>query len=147
MKTASLSLSLQDELEKHNTQTPSLILYYNGKLIVCLCLSLLIIRRSTIVEKASSTFPNTQVMISTLLPRKYFHHATIERVNACIARECVSKPNVFGSRIGHVFDRVVYLSRNTNWPLPLFCRERSLGASSPVAWQINKLLSKTCPIL
>ena len=48
-----------------------------------------------VIEKASSTFPNAQVVISTLLPRKDFHPATIQRVNASISRDCASKPNVF----------------------------------------------------
>ena len=45
------------------------------------------------IEKASSTFPNVQVVISTVLPRKDFHPATIQRVNASISRD--SKPNVY----------------------------------------------------
>jgi hypothetical protein len=40
-----------------------------------------------VIEKASPTFPNAQVVISTLLLRKEFHPATIQRKNASISRD------------------------------------------------------------
>nr|XP_046179275.1 uncharacterized protein LOC124010649 [Oncorhynchus gorbuscha] len=48
-----------------------------------------------VIEKASSTFPNAQVVISTLLPQNYFHPATIQQVNPGILRDCASKPNIY----------------------------------------------------
>jgi hypothetical protein len=59
-----------------------------------------------VIEKASSTFPNTQVVISTLLPQKYFHPATIQRVNASILRDCASKPNVYLAHPSTLDDQV-----------------------------------------
>ena len=47
-----------------------------------------------VIEKATHTFPNSRVVISTLLPRKDFHPATIQRINASISRDCALKPNV-----------------------------------------------------
>lgn len=48
-----------------------------------------------VTEKASSTFPNAKVVISTLLPRWDFHPALIQRVNAQISRDCALKPNIY----------------------------------------------------
>ena len=48
-----------------------------------------------ITEKASTTFPTSKIIISTLLPRRDFHPHTIHRVNASISRDCALKPNVF----------------------------------------------------
>ncbi|KAE8293001.1 hypothetical protein D5F01_LYC08094 [Larimichthys crocea] len=46
------------------------------------------------IEKAFSTFPNSRVVISTLLSRKDFHPDTIHRINSSVSRDCVLKPNV-----------------------------------------------------
>lgn len=45
-------------------------------------------------ERVAETFPNAQMIISTLLPPKDFHPATIQRVNAHISRGCALTPNV-----------------------------------------------------
>ncbi|KAJ8369386.1 hypothetical protein SKAU_G00094140 [Synaphobranchus kaupii] len=47
-----------------------------------------------VTEKASHTFPNSKIVISTLLPRKDFHPHTIQKVNASISRDCALRPNV-----------------------------------------------------
>ncbi|KAI4876409.1 hypothetical protein NFI96_020969 [Prochilodus magdalenae] len=46
-----------------------------------------------VIEKASSTFPNSKIVISTLLPHRDFHPHTIQRINASISRECALRPN------------------------------------------------------
>lgn len=48
-----------------------------------------------VIEKASSTFPNAKVVISTLLPRRDFHPTLIQKVNAQISRDCALKPNIY----------------------------------------------------
>lgn len=47
-----------------------------------------------VTEKASTTFPNSRVVISTLLPRKDFHPDTIHRINSSLSRDCARRPNV-----------------------------------------------------
>ncbi|KAJ8001908.1 hypothetical protein DPEC_G00174300 [Dallia pectoralis] len=47
-----------------------------------------------VIEKATSTFPNTKIVVSTLLPRTDIHPATIQRINASLSRDCALKPNV-----------------------------------------------------
>lgn len=47
-----------------------------------------------VIEKATTTFPNAKITISTLLPRKDFHPDTIQRVNANLSRTCALKPQV-----------------------------------------------------
>ncbi|KAL7888112.1 hypothetical protein AOLI_G00030860 [Acnodon oligacanthus] len=44
-----------------------------------------------VIEKASDTFPNSNI-ISTLLPHKDFHLYTIRKTNASISREYAPKP-------------------------------------------------------
>ncbi|KAL6462592.1 hypothetical protein MHYP_G00290140 [Metynnis hypsauchen] len=46
-----------------------------------------------VIEKASNTFPNSKIIISTLLPCKDFHPYTIQKISASIARECALRPN------------------------------------------------------
>lgn len=38
-------------------------------------------------EKACRTFPNSKIVMSTLLPRKDFHPLTIQKVNVSISRD------------------------------------------------------------
>ena len=45
-----------------------------------------------VMEKAASTLPDIQVVISTLLPRQDFHPVLIQRVNASISRDCALNP-------------------------------------------------------
>ncbi|KAJ8369692.1 hypothetical protein SKAU_G00097200 [Synaphobranchus kaupii] len=47
-----------------------------------------------VAERATETFPNAKITISSLLPRKDFHSLTIQRVNAEISRGCALLPNV-----------------------------------------------------
>ncbi|KAJ8332751.1 hypothetical protein SKAU_G00425400 [Synaphobranchus kaupii] len=47
-----------------------------------------------VAERATEAFPNSKIILSTLLPRKDFHPATIQRVNADITRGCALLPNV-----------------------------------------------------
>lgn len=47
-----------------------------------------------IAEKACHTFPNTKIVMSTLLPRRDFHPQTIQKVNVSISRDCEKWPNV-----------------------------------------------------
>ncbi|XP_030279699.1 histone-lysine N-methyltransferase set1-like isoform X2 [Sparus aurata] len=47
-----------------------------------------------VIEKASTSFPNSRVVMSTLLPRKDFHPDTIHRINSSMSRDCVLRPNV-----------------------------------------------------
>ncbi|KAJ7995823.1 hypothetical protein DPEC_G00028200 [Dallia pectoralis] len=46
------------------------------------------------IEKATSTFPNTKIVVSTLLPRTDIHPATIQQINTSLSRDCALKPNV-----------------------------------------------------
>lgn len=48
-----------------------------------------------VIEKASTTFPNSRIVISTLLQRRDFHPRTIDRVNFSLSRDCALKTNVF----------------------------------------------------
>ncbi|ROL48998.1 hypothetical protein DPX16_16613 [Anabarilius grahami] len=47
-----------------------------------------------VVEKARKTFPNSKIILSTLLQRKDFHPITINKINSSISRHCVLLPNV-----------------------------------------------------
>ncbi|XP_030296342.1 uncharacterized protein LOC115595706 [Sparus aurata] len=47
-----------------------------------------------VAEEAATSFPNSHITISTLLPRRDFHPRTIHRVNRDITRGCASLPNV-----------------------------------------------------
>ncbi|KAL7858501.1 hypothetical protein AOLI_G00186030 [Acnodon oligacanthus] len=46
-----------------------------------------------VIEKASNTFPNSKIIISTLLPHKDFHPYAIQKISACISRERALRPN------------------------------------------------------
>lgn len=64
-----------------------------------------------VVEKASANFPNSRVVMSTLLPRRDFHPDTINWINARLSRDCAMKPNVFLAQhptlnLGSLFDSV-----------------------------------------
>lgn len=48
-----------------------------------------------VINKASNTFPNTKIVMSTLLPRKDFHPKTILGINASMSRDCALRPNVY----------------------------------------------------
>ncbi len=48
-----------------------------------------------VAEKATETYPNTKITISTLLPRRDIHKDTIQRVNADISKGCARLPNVY----------------------------------------------------
>ncbi len=48
-----------------------------------------------LAEKATETYPNTKITISTLLPRRDIHPDTIQRVNADISKGCARLPNVY----------------------------------------------------
>lgn len=48
-----------------------------------------------VVEKARHTFPNSKIILSTLLHRKDFHPNTINKINANISRHCALVPNVY----------------------------------------------------
>ncbi|ROI27697.1 hypothetical protein DPX16_23019 [Anabarilius grahami] len=47
-----------------------------------------------VVEKARKTFPNSKIILSTLLQRKDFHPKTINKINSSISRHCALLPNV-----------------------------------------------------
>ncbi|CAB1354062.1 unnamed protein product [Coregonus sp. 'balchen'] len=47
-----------------------------------------------VIEKASAIFPNSRIVVSTLLQRKDFHPATIQRINASLSQDCALRPNV-----------------------------------------------------
>lgn len=47
-----------------------------------------------VIEKASTTFPNSRVAMLTLLPRKNFHPDIIHKINSSVTRDCVLRPNV-----------------------------------------------------
>lgn len=49
---------------------------------------------TNVAEEAASSFPNSHITISTLLPRRDFHPRTIHRVSRDITRGCASLPNV-----------------------------------------------------
>ncbi|KAL1274398.1 hypothetical protein QQF64_027212 [Cirrhinus molitorella] len=46
-------------------------------------------------EKARHNFPNSKIILSTLLQRKDFHPNTINKINANISRHCALVPNVY----------------------------------------------------
>ncbi len=48
-----------------------------------------------VAEKASSNFPNSKIILSTLLLRSDFHPDTIRHINARVSRDCALKPNVY----------------------------------------------------
>ncbi len=48
-----------------------------------------------VAEKASSNFPNSRIILSTLLLRSDFHPDTIRHINARVSRDCALKPNVY----------------------------------------------------
>ncbi len=48
-----------------------------------------------VAEKASSNFPNSKIILSTLLLRSDFHPDTIRHINARVSRDCSLKPNVY----------------------------------------------------
>ncbi len=48
-----------------------------------------------VVEKARHTFPNSKIILSTLLQRKDFHPNTINKINSNISRHCAIVPNVY----------------------------------------------------
>lgn len=48
-----------------------------------------------VIEKASSNFPDSRIVVSTLLPRRDFHPDTINWINTSVSRDCAMKPNVF----------------------------------------------------
>lgn len=71
----------------------------------------------SVAQRAAENFPSAKIIVSTLLPRKDFHPATIQKVNAEISRGCALIPNVHlahHSNIGphHLYDHV-HLNRNT----------------------------------
>ncbi|XP_039462410.1 uncharacterized protein LOC120436091 [Oreochromis aureus] len=47
-----------------------------------------------VIEKASNTFPNSRVVMSALLPMKYMHTDTINKINIKLEKECEKLPNV-----------------------------------------------------
>ena len=47
-----------------------------------------------VIEKASTTFPNSREVNSTLLPRKDLHPDTIHWISSSMSRDCVLRPNV-----------------------------------------------------
>ncbi|XDV33405.1 hypothetical protein PO909_003829 [Leuciscus waleckii] len=47
-----------------------------------------------VVDKARKTFPNSKIILSTLLQRKDFHPNTINKINSSISRHCALLPNV-----------------------------------------------------
>lgn len=47
-----------------------------------------------VVEKARKNFPNSKIILSTLLQRKDFHPNTIHKINSSISRHCALLPNV-----------------------------------------------------
>ena len=64
-----------------------------------------------VINKASNTFPNTKIVMSTLLPRKDFHPKTISGINASMSRDCALRPNVYLAHhptleINGLFDQV-----------------------------------------
>ncbi|KAJ8273846.1 hypothetical protein GJAV_G00106140 [Gymnothorax javanicus] len=76
-----------------------------------------------VIEKASTTFPSSRVVISTLLPRKDFHPDTIHRINSSLSRDCARRPNVHLAHhptldISCLYDHV-HLFKNT---VPIFAQ-------------------------
>lgn len=64
-----------------------------------------------VIQKASDTFPQSKIVISTLLPRTDVHPLTIQKVNASISRECALRPNVHLAHhstmsTNHLYDHV-----------------------------------------
>lgn len=47
-----------------------------------------------VVDKARHTFPDSKIILSTLLQRRDFHPDTINKINASISRHCALLPNV-----------------------------------------------------
>lgn len=75
------------------------------------------------IEKASTTFPNSRVVMSTLLPRKNFHPDIILKINSSVTRDCVLRPNVHLAHhptlyLNCLYDHV-HLFKNT---VPIFAQ-------------------------
>ena len=69
-----------------------------------------------VIEKASTTFPNSRVVMSTLLPRKDFHPDLIRKINSSMSTDCSLRSNVHLVHhptldVKHLYDHV-HLSRS-----------------------------------
>jgi hypothetical protein len=107
------------------------------------------------IEKPSSTFPNAQDVISTLLPRNYFHPATIQDFHPATIPPC-SKPNVFlahHSTLHSLYDQVhLYKAAvpTFTWTLKDIALKRSpqtshrSNRSIDTPTQTSETLSQTC---
>ncbi|XP_058647416.1 uncharacterized protein LOC131549340 [Onychostoma macrolepis] len=71
-----------------------------------------------VAEKASSNFPNSKIILSTLLLCSDFHPDTIRHINARVARDCALKPNVYLAQhptlnLNSLYDHVVFIFAKT----------------------------------
>ena len=66
---------------------------------------------NAVIDKASATFPQARVVISSLLPRKDIHLDTINRINHSVSRHAANKANISVAthsmlHIGNLYDNV-----------------------------------------
>ncbi|XP_062850419.1 uncharacterized protein LOC134312420 [Trichomycterus rosablanca] len=86
-------------------------------------------------ERAAETFPNTKIIISTLLPRKDFHPDTIQKVNSYTSRGCALIPNVHLAHHTnitphHLYDHV-HLNKNSVKEFARTLKDAALGRHTP----------------
>ncbi|KAJ8381397.1 hypothetical protein SKAU_G00021750 [Synaphobranchus kaupii] len=99
-----------------------------------------------VIEKATHTFPESRIIISTLLPRKDFHPQTIQKVNAVISRECALRPNVHHPTLcpHSLFDHV-HLYREAVHVFAQSLKNTALGQNPVTPYRSNRPPQPTQP--
>ncbi|XP_041941825.1 uncharacterized protein LOC121705112 [Alosa sapidissima] len=95
----------------------------------------------TVAERATEAFPDSRIIISTLLPRKAFHPDTISKVNADIIRGCAQLPNIHLAHHTaitphHLYDHV-HLCKNTVGVFTKALKDATLGRTTQVKGQFT----------
>ncbi|XP_071186896.1 uncharacterized protein [Salvelinus alpinus] len=86
--------SAMELLDKNHLGSPSHIIIHTGSNDLRAQQERVATSLRGVIEKASAIFPNTRIIVSTLLQRRDFHPATIQRINASLSRDCALRPNV-----------------------------------------------------
>ncbi|CAB1350421.1 unnamed protein product [Coregonus sp. 'balchen'] len=81
-------------LDKAQLGSPSNIIIHTGSNDLRAQQERVVTSLQRVIEKASAIFPNLRIVGSTLLQRKDFRPATIQRINASLSRDCALRPNV-----------------------------------------------------
>ena len=104
-----------------------------------------------VAQKATHTFPLSRITISTILPRRDVHPATIHRVNADIYRGCSPLPNVHlahhpALNISSLHDHV-HLRRDMVGVFARALKDAALGRRQDGATPSKRRLTHTIPPL